>query len=55
MRISGFVLVVGRVMSELGLFLMAAAFFVLSFALGIAALSHQSVGFQGSWLQMSHT
>lgn len=47
MRISGFVLVVGRVMSELGLFLMAACFFIVSFALGISALAHQSVGFQG--------
>jgi len=47
MRISAFVLVCGRVIAEVGLFLMAAAFLILSFALGISALSQQNPDFAG--------
>lgn len=47
MRLSAFVLVCGGVIAEVGLFLMAAAFLIISFALGISSLSHQSSGFEG--------
>ena len=47
MRISSFVMVCGAVLSEVGLFLMAASFLIVSFALGICSLAHQSSGFQG--------
>ncbi|CAE7448441.1 Tgm3 [Symbiodinium pilosum] len=48
MRISAFVLVCGRVIVEVGLFLMAAAFLILSFALGISTLDRQSPSFEGT-------
>lgn len=47
MRISAFVLVCGRVIAEVGLFLMAAIFLILAFALGISALDRQSPSFEG--------
>lgn len=47
MRISSFVMMCGRVLAEVGLFLMAACFLIISFALGISALSHRSSAFQG--------
>ncbi|CAJ1404467.1 unnamed protein product [Effrenium voratum] len=47
MRISAFVLVCGSVMAEVGLFLMAAAFLIVSFALSISTLSQQAAAFQG--------
>ncbi|CAE6962466.1 unnamed protein product [Symbiodinium natans] len=47
MRISAFVLVCGRVVAEVGLFLMAAVFLIVSFSLGISALDRQSPSFEG--------
>ena len=47
MRFSSFVLLCGRVVIEVGLFLLAASFLVLSFALGISTLSWQSPNFKG--------
>ncbi|CAK9074311.1 unnamed protein product [Durusdinium trenchii] len=41
MRISSFVMVCGRVLQEVGLFLMALVFAILAFATSIASLSHQ--------------
>ncbi|CAE7258462.1 unnamed protein product, partial [Symbiodinium pilosum] len=45
MRISAFVLVCGRVFEEVALFLGAASFFILTFALGICTLNNQSARF----------
>ncbi|CAE6962445.1 unnamed protein product [Symbiodinium natans] len=47
MRISAFVLVCGRILVEVGLFLMALTFFILAFATSISALRHQLEDFSG--------
>ncbi|CAJ1430403.1 unnamed protein product, partial [Effrenium voratum] len=47
MRISAFVLVCGRVLMEVGLFLMALIFFILAFATSVCALQHQLEDFEG--------
>eukprot|EP00931_Biecheleriopsis_adriatica_P023698 TRINITY_DN14905_c0_g2_i1.p1 TRINITY_DN14905_c0_g2~~TRINITY_DN14905_c0_g2_i1.p1 ORF type:complete len:693 (-),score=133.61 TRINITY_DN14905_c0_g2_i1:33-2063(-) len=47
MRISAFVLVCSKVLSELGLFLGALAFLVLTFAASISALNHAQKDFRG--------
>jgi len=47
MRISAFVLVCGRILVEVGLFLMAATFFIFAFATSVAALRHQLDDFAG--------
>ncbi|CAE8604987.1 unnamed protein product, partial [Polarella glacialis] len=46
-RISAFVLVCGRVVSELALFIMAAFFLVLAFASAISSLNHHNPDFSG--------
>eukprot|EP00931_Biecheleriopsis_adriatica_P003482 TRINITY_DN10517_c0_g3_i1.p1 TRINITY_DN10517_c0_g3~~TRINITY_DN10517_c0_g3_i1.p1 ORF type:complete len:266 (-),score=69.87 TRINITY_DN10517_c0_g3_i1:195-992(-) len=61
MRISAFLLVCGRVISELGLFLLALAFLILAFATAISSLNHHLKDFAGigngvlSLLQMALT
>lgn len=47
MRISSFVMVCGRVLQEVGLFLMALIFAILAFATAISALEQQLEHFQG--------
>eukprot|EP00438_Fugacium_kawagutii_P020871 Skav228291 [mRNA] locus=scaffold209:45654:54358:- [translate_table: standard] len=47
MRISSFVMVCGRVLQEVGLFLMALIFAILAFATSISALEHQLPDFEG--------
>jgi len=47
MRISSFVMVCGRVLQEVGLFLMALVFAILTFATAISALEHQLQDFEG--------
>jgi len=47
MRISSFFLVCGRVLSEVGLFLGALAFLVMTFSSSISALNHNSEDFEG--------
>eukprot|EP00931_Biecheleriopsis_adriatica_P044430 TRINITY_DN2541_c0_g1_i4.p1 TRINITY_DN2541_c0_g1~~TRINITY_DN2541_c0_g1_i4.p1 ORF type:complete len:578 (-),score=111.83 TRINITY_DN2541_c0_g1_i4:275-1930(-) len=47
MRISAFVLVIGKVASELGLFLGALTFLVITFASSISALNHTQKDFKG--------
>eukprot|EP00931_Biecheleriopsis_adriatica_P044428 TRINITY_DN2541_c0_g1_i2.p1 TRINITY_DN2541_c0_g1~~TRINITY_DN2541_c0_g1_i2.p1 ORF type:complete len:578 (-),score=129.09 TRINITY_DN2541_c0_g1_i2:275-1930(-) len=47
MRISAFVLVIGKVASELGLFLGALAFLVITFASAVSALNHSQKDFKG--------
>ncbi|CAE8714290.1 unnamed protein product, partial [Polarella glacialis] len=46
-RISAFVLVCGRVVSELGLFIMADFFLIVAFASAISALNHHNPDFAG--------
>ncbi|CAE8585201.1 unnamed protein product [Polarella glacialis] len=46
-RISAFVLVCGRVVSELALFIMAGFFLILAFASAISALNHHNPDFSG--------
>mmetsp|Transcript_56368 Transcript_56368/g.91234 ORF Transcript_56368/g.91234 Transcript_56368/m.91234 type:complete len:1164 (+) Transcript_56368:84-3575(+) len=46
-HISAFVLVCGRVVSELGLFLMSITFLILVFASSISALNHNMADFKG--------
>mmetsp|Transcript_56346 Transcript_56346/g.91182 ORF Transcript_56346/g.91182 Transcript_56346/m.91182 type:complete len:1208 (+) Transcript_56346:127-3750(+) len=46
-RISAFVLVCGRVISELGLFIMASLFLIVAFASAISALNHHNPDFKG--------
>jgi len=47
MRISAFVLVCGKVMSEVGLFLGALAFLIITFSSSISALNHTQKDFKG--------
>jgi len=47
MRISAFFLVCGRVLSEVGLFVGALAFLIMTFATSISALNHNSQVFEG--------
>ncbi|CAE6962456.1 unnamed protein product [Symbiodinium natans] len=47
MQISAFVLVCGRVLSELALFLTSLAFLILAFATSVSAISHQLPDFAG--------
>mmetsp|Transcript_46290 Transcript_46290/g.108445 ORF Transcript_46290/g.108445 Transcript_46290/m.108445 type:complete len:1114 (-) Transcript_46290:184-3525(-) len=47
MRISAFILVCGRILVEVGLFLMALTFFILAFATSISALRQQLDDFSG--------